>query len=272
MKRSIILAVTAAGMMLYAEPSVYGSAASYGSSKKNRQAILSLQQEVATLKREIEGLKSVVEGLNLSLNEMQQKETHSGSVAGSGEVEKLRASIENIKRNYVSRAELSKALKSGKRISSKRSAPAPKATASAKQKPAAPAKSAGKAATASKNPLETASSSALYSRGVRLVKKGKYSMAKQRFDILKKRGYKKASTHFYLGEIAYRTKRYSDAISNYKISAQANENANYMDTLLLHTGISLEKKGDKKQAKRFFQAIVDGYPDTGSAKIAKKHL
>jgi len=27
-----------------------------------------------------------------------------------------------------------------------------------------------------------------------------------------------------------------------------------------------------EREKRFFQAIVDGYPDSGSAKVAKRHL
>ena len=45
-----------------------------------------------------------------------------------------------------------------------------------------------------------------------------------------------------------------------------------MDRLLLHTALSLEKSGDKEQARNFFQAIVDGYPGTTSARIAKKHL
>jgi TolA-binding protein len=51
-----------------------------------------------------------------------------------------------------------------------------------------------------------------------------------------------------------------------------NENAAYMDRLLLHTGISLENEGEKEQAKKFYQAIVDAYPGTSSAKVAKKRL
>ena len=246
------------GIVVWAEPSVYGNSGSYGSAKKNHNDILSLQEEVAQLKQEVEGLKSIVEGLSISLNQAQQKEANSGSRTDSKLLQDLSAMIDRINSNYVSKAELKKALKSGKVASS-----SSKKTKSDKGK-------ASKSTT--ENKLESASSSALYSRGVRLVKKKKYSMAKQRFDILKKRGYKKASTYFYLGEIAYRTKNYADAIAYYKTSAEANENANYMDTLLLHTGISLEKRGDSAQAKRFFQAIVDGYPDTGSAKVAKKHL
>jgi len=120
--------------------------------------------------------------------------------------------------------------------------------------------------------LNGASSAALYSKGVRLVNKKRYREAKRRFDILRSRHYKEAETHFYLGEIAYRTGAYSTAIDEYKQSAERNENAAYMDRLLLHTGIAMEKSGDKTQAKRFFQAIVDGYPGTSSARIAKKHL
>jgi TolA-binding protein len=248
--------------MLHAEPSVYGNSGAYGSTKKNRNAIISLQEELSQLKQEIEGLKSIVEGLSLTLNQIQQKETSSSSTTHSVDtklVQDLGAMIDKINSNYVSKAELKKALKSGKVVKSD-TKPKPKSSTPEETK------------TKGENKLESASSSALYSRGVRLVKKKKYSMAKLRFDILKKRAYKKASTHFYLGEIAYRTKNYRDAISFYKTSAEANENANYMDTLLLHTGIALEKNGDKTQAKRFFQAIVDGYPETGSAKVAKKHL
>jgi len=246
--------------VVWAEPSVYGNSDSYGSTQKNRTAIISLQEEVSQLKQEIEGLKSIVEGLSLTLNQVRQKELASGSSTNTVDtklIQDLGAMIDKINRNYVSRSELKKVLKSGK-ISKGASARKPSDNTKTKAKEV--------------NKLATASSSALYSRGVRLVKKKKYSMAKLRFDILKKRGYKKASTHFYLGEIAYRTKQYGDAIAYYKISAGANENANYMDTLLLHTGIALEKNGDRSQAKRFFQAIVDGYPDTGSAKVAKKHL
>lgn len=255
--RSLFFVLLLGTVQIWAEPSVYGNSGSYGSAKQNRNAILSLQEDVAQLKQEVEGLKSIVEGLSITLNQAQQKEANSGSRSDAKLLQDLSAMIDRINSDYVSKAELKKALRRGSAANKHRDS-------------TPPSSDKNKAKTA--NVLETASSSALYSRGVRLVKKKKYSMAKQRFDILKKRGYKKASTHFYLGEIAYRTNKYADAITYYKRSAEANENANYMDTLLLHTGISLEKRGDKAQAKRFFQAIVDGYPDTGSAKVAKKHL
>ena len=257
--RHLFLILILATVAVWAEPSVYGNSASHGSAKQNRNAIISLQEEISQLKQEVEGLKSIVEGLGISLNQAQQKEANTGTRSDAKLLQDLSGMIDKINSEYVSKEALKKAFKSGKVVKgSSKSKSTPREQPKKEEKP--------------ESRLAKADSAALYSRGVRLVKKKKYSMAKLRFDILKKREYKKASTYFYLGEIAYRTKKYADAIAYYKVSAGANENANYMDTLLLHTGISLEKRGDKSQAKRFFQAIVDGYPDTGSAKVAKRHL
>ncbi len=259
--RHLFLILILGVVTILAEPSVYGNTSSLGSAKKNRNAIISLQEEISQLKQEVEGLKSIVEGLGISLNRVQQKEANTGSRSDAKLLQYLSGMIDKINSEYVSKRELKKVLKN---TSIKVVKDNSKSIATSEEQPKKEKKSESR--------LTKADSAALYSRGVRLVKKKKYSMAKLRFDILKARGYKKASTNFYLGEIAYRTKKYVDAIAYYKVSAGANENANYMDTLLLHTGISLEKRGDKSQAKRFFQAIVDGYPDTGSAKVAKRHL
>lgn len=244
------------GGMMHAEPFVYGGGSSNKQVKRNKTAIYRLKQQVAQLREEIEGQRSIIEGLNRTVGQLQHKQPGSGDKKLLTDIANL---IDKINQNYVSKSELERALKStqASTASSESKTPTPKP----KPKPAP--KTGG---------LSSASSSALYSRGVRLVNKKRYSEAKKRFDILAERGYKKASTHFYLGEIAYRTGKYTQAIDAYKASAELDENAAYMDRLLLHTGIAMEKSGDKGQAKRFFQAIVDGYPNTASARVAKKHL
>ena len=259
MKRWIILVVVLIGS-LGAEPFVYGgSSSSTKQVKRNKTAIYKLRQETARLREQIEGLRSIIEGLNQTVGRLQQQK---GSGGGD---KKLLTDITNlidkINQNYVSKAELKRALKNGQLKTASR----PPVTHAAPPKEKSTPPSRGKS-------LAKASSSSLYSKGVRLVGKKHYTDARKRFDILASRGYKKAATHFYLGEIAYRTHHYADAVEEYKQSAELNENAGYMDKLLLHTGISLEKSGDREQAKRFFQAIVDGYPGTSSAKVAKKHL
>jgi len=256
MRWIIVLMFVGTGF-LTAEPFVYGGAGSSDQQiKRNKTAIYKLRQETARLREEIEGLRSIIEGLNQTVGRLQQKNSE-GNRRALGEIAKL---LDKINQEYVSRAELKKLL-------GKKTVATTAGSSASRSKKTSP-----KPGTASSSSLNRASSSALYSRGVRLVGKKRYNEAKKRFDILAKRGYKKATTHFYLGEIAYRTGRYSDAIEEYKRSAELNEDAGYMDKLLLHTGLSMEKNGDREQAKRFFQAIVDGYPGTDSAKVAQKHL
>jgi len=273
MRRLLILSIIASGALFagpYSEPSVYVEEQPVDDPntktiKSNQNAIVELKRENSELRQDVEGLKSIIEGLNVAVNELRQSNASKSVSQPTGGadaklVKDLGVMIDKINGDYVSKAELAQALR-GRSV-----APAPRTTTTTThtttvQRPAA-----------SSNPLESASSSALFSRGVRLVGQHKYSMAKQRFDILRARGYKKAATYYYSGEVAYRQGKYSNAIGYYKISAGANDKANYMPTLLLHTGISMEKTGQKKQAKNFFRAIIDSYPGTYSAKEAKKHL
>ncbi|HHH51860.1 MAG TPA: tetratricopeptide repeat protein, partial [Campylobacterales bacterium] len=76
----------------------------------------------------------------------------------------------------------------------------------------------------------------------------------------------------YLGEIAYYTKNYPQAIRYYKKSASLYNSASYMPILYLHTAIALARDGQKEQARNFFQFVVDSYPNTKAANIAKKNL
>jgi TolA-binding protein len=75
-----------------------------------------------------------------------------------------------------------------------------------------------------------------------------------------------------LGEIAYYTKKYEDAIFYFKKSAGIYDKASYIDTLLLHTAVSLEKTGDKGQARAFYENIIENYAGKKTAKIAKERL
>ena len=265
MRRVVLSGLLVIGC-LSAEPSVYGDGASSSrQTKRNQNAIYKLKQETARLREEIQGLRSIVAGLNQTVGRLQH-----GGGSSRGETKVLNDMsrlLDRINQNYVTKAELSRALK-GKRYKNI----AQKKTPKSKTPKLEVVKTPTKKPIVDGSGLSGASSAALYSKGVRLMTKKRYADAKKRFDILDSRGYKKAATHFYLGEIAYRSSHYTRAIDQYKQSAELNENAGYMDKLLLHTGISLEKTGDRSQAKRFFQAIVDGYPNTISAKVAKRHL
>jgi TolA-binding protein len=231
---------------------------------QNRKTITVLSRRVGELEMRLEGLTSLVEGLNATIAEMKMSgnmlspSSNTGNAANSANtalIKELGVMIDKINASYVSKEELNAALK-GKKIPSKK-VTSPKTTT--KTEP-------------SGESLDGKPTSKIYSEGVRLFVKKRYDEAEKRFMITDKKGYKPAASNYYLGEIAYYTKNYDDAIFYYKKSAGLYDQASYIDVLLLHTAISLEKTGDKAQAKTFYNNIVDNYPDKKSASIAKNKL
>ena len=256
MRRKILLSVLLFGTMaLHAEPSVYELERDSGSTRANKKAITALKRELAIQKERIDGLTTVVEGLSAALNELQQRSETSdqeSSIEQATLLKELGAMIDRINANYVSRAELQKLLEGSNKIEKERVAT--------------------KIPSKEKSFLAKKGTSELYTEGVRLFQKKRYDEAKKRFEMTDKKGYKPAASNYYLGEIAYYTKHYDDAIFYFKKSAGIYDQAGYIDTLLLHTAISLEKTGDKEQAKRFYENIVANYQGKKTAEIAKRKL
>jgi len=250
-----------------AEPSVYGFGtesveqggySSQNSMKRSKATIASLRQKIAEQNERIDGLTTIVEGLSATLNTLQQRREASSSMKNSTScdntalLKKLGAMIDKINADYVSKAELQKVLKSKGRYN--------------------PVDNTEKPKNSSSDSLKGKSTATLYREGVRLFMKKRYSSAKKHFEMTDLQGYKPAASNYYLGEIAYYTKQYEDAIFYFKKSAGLYDQASYIDTLLLHTAISLEKSGEKAQAKAFYENIIANYAGKKSAKIAKQKL
>lgn len=250
-------------MQLQAEPSVYGfgsdESTTSQTSVESPRTIAALQQQIAQQEERIDGLTTVIEGLSASIHELQQARAAKSSSLGDTEVpesdllKKLTAMIDEINANYVSKAELKAAL--GQKSTEKSTE-----------------KSAVTTVPEEKNTTEGKSNAALYSEGVRYFVKQRYDEAEKRFIITDRKGYKPAASNYYLGEIAYYTKKYEDAIFYYKKSAGIYDKASYIDTLLLHTAVSLENTGDKAQARIFYENIIENYAGKKTAKIAKDRL
>ncbi len=249
--------------VLLAESSGYGfGGTSTGSSSsqnmvvQNKNTIASLKRQIAEQNERIDGLTSIIEGLGASIGELQGGGR--GTSSGNGNdntalLKELGAMIDKINNDYVSKEELQKALKSKGKYT-------PSSTTSGKEK-----------STSTKS-LEGKSASSIYSEGVRLFVKKRYDEAKKRFTLTDTKGYKPAASNYYLGEISYYTKTYEDAIFYYKKSAGLYDQASYIDVLLLHTAVSLEKTGDKGQARIFYENVIENYKGKKSAKIAKEKL
>ena len=220
---------------------------------QNRKTITALKRKIAEQAERIDGLVSLVEGLNTSMAELKTNPASSTVNNGNDNtalLKELGVMIDKINENYVSKEELQKALKGNYKPSSKNS----------------------KDQSVENDSMEGKSTSKLYSEGVRLFVKKRYAEAKKRFTLTDTKGYKPAASNYYLGEISYYTKKYEDAIFYFKKSAGLYDQASYIDVLLLHTAISLDKTGDKSQARTFYNNIIDNYEGRNSANIAKERL
>jgi len=253
----IVVSIVTLVVIAMAEPSVYGNSNGlYTTEKivlKNKKTIAFLQQKLAQQNERIDGLMSVVEGLSTTVNELRNSQSSVVQPDDKGNsilLKELGAMIDKINLNYVSKDELRSIM----------------------QKKKIDIASTIKKETSQKNNLSTKNLKELYTEGVRLFVKNRYDEAKKRFTITDTKGYKPAASNYYLGEIAYYTKVYNDAVFYFKKSAGLYDKASYIDTLLLHTAISLEKNGEKEQAKAFYENIIENYANKKTASIAKDKL
>jgi len=100
----------------------------------------------------------------------------------------------------------------------------------------------------------------------------KYAEAQKYFEQMVQKKYKAPEALFMIGETQFERKGYKEAVASYKESASRNEKALYMPTLLLHSGISMERSGESATAKAFYQATISKYSGTGAAKEAQERL
>lgn len=116
------------------------------------------------------------------------------------------------------------------------------------------------------------SNSALEKEANKLFTQKKYADAQKYFEQLVQKKHKVNEALFMIGETHFERKNYKEAVSNYKESASRSEKSLFMPTLLLHSGISMEKTGDSATAKAFYQATISKYSGSGAAKEAQERL
>ena len=76
-----------------------------------------------------------------------------------------------------------------------------------------------------------------------------------------------------MGEIAYKQGKYKEALAYYKMSVKYYpKKTSFTARLLYHTGIAFKKTGNKKGAKLTFEKLIQDFPDSKYAKLAKKEL
>ena len=102
---------------------------------------------------------------------------------------------------------------------------------------------------------------------------GKLEKARELFLYSLNNGYLKATSSYYLGEIAYKKKRYKEALAFYKKSISIYpKKASFTARLLYHTAISFKKLHNKNAAILTLKKLISDFPNSKYANLAKKEL
>jgi TolA-binding protein len=291
MRRYLTLPLILSTLVSASEPSVFGagdlnSPNPYGltheeklilENKKELQAVVqknnAQNSKVETVAERIEGMQGILEGLSQKTNENslalqsltdkyntenntsltldqigKQVEANTENIAQfKALLEELSHAVDDINANYVTKEQFSVLIKQLK-VSIPKTTPSTTAVS------------------------EKTDIGSIEQQAYQLISQNKYADAQTNFEKMVQKKYKVPEALYMIGETLFERKSYKEAVAYYKDSASRNQKAGYMPTLLLHSGISMEKSGDTATAKAFFQATVSKYGGSGAAKEAQEHL
>lgn len=244
--------------------------------KSNNQA-----NEVDSLRERIDGLQTVLESLSrktqdnkISLKKLHIKNSQESNSSNEydkrlsefsqinrDEIDKLKLIISElsnlintINSEYVIRKEFNDLVKDVNRFKDLVSAELKGKTAQKKSK------------------LNSKTTFEIAKEAQKLYDKKYYTKAIESYKYLISKNYKPARAHYMIGEMNYKRNNYAEAIAYFKKSASLYSKASYMPSLMLHTAISMDITGDKKNAKAFYNGVVKKYPDSQDAIEASKKL
>ena len=246
--------------------------------KSNNQA-----NEVDSLRERLDGLQSIIESLsrkshNNKINLKKLNDKNSQELESSDEYEKrlsdvsqtnsenivkidtviaeLSTLVDTINAQYITKDEFNALVKD---VNKFKSLMAKELKGSSSKKSSA-------------TKLEKMSKSDIATQAQKFFNKKYYTDSIKYYNYLIEKNYKPAYAHYMIGEMNYRRKNYSNAISYFKKSVSLYSKAKYMPELMLHTAISMNKTGDKKNAKAFYNGIISKYPDSKESNEARKYL
>ncbi|MDQ7787350.1 MAG: tol-pal system protein YbgF [Thermodesulfovibrionales bacterium] len=112
-----------------------------------------------------------------------------------------------------------------------------------------------------------------YDAAYALFINGKYSQAREKFELFLKtypQNELSDNAQFWIGETYYREKDFESAILSFETLLKKFPKSPKVPSSLLKQGLSFVEIGDPKTAKVILDQVVERFPDTSEAKIAKK--
>lgn len=110
----------------------------------------------------------------------------------------------------------------------------------------------------------------LFDEGKAFFDKKNFNQALPIFEYLVSANYKPAESNYIVGQMWFVRKEYEKAISYFKTSALLHDKGYWMPQLLLNSAISFKNLKDVDNASKFFNTLIQAYPDTKEAAEAKK--
>ncbi len=203
-----------------------------------------------------------------------QNENYDKIMATLGEMAKM---IDDISQNYVSKEQLKLNLgKNYKDLKAKDIAGSKKSIGKNEENVTESTPQA-QARSPEPNPAtpDTAklSNDELYKNAESLYIKNKLPEAKVIFQKLIENKYsKKATVNFYMGEICYKNSEYKEALGYYQDSINFDDKSSFLPLMLYHSAVSLDKLGNKKDAKKVFETLIKTFPKNYLIPSSKKKL
>ena len=265
------------GFVFAAEPSVFEMQSSVTKKEveelkkinsEQSDRIFTLENKIKQLETSLEGLKSIYEGYGVNIKDINDKINQIPQESKTEDLNQLKEEITNNKNNIQALKEnIDTHLKQIQEF----------ITNEINQKDNKEDSNSTIALNDSKNITESSfdkdatKKSEIFKEARTLTYTKKFDEAIERYKWLIEIDYKRAESNYMLGNIAYEQNRYKDAVFYYKESATIDESAKYIPRLLLNTANSFRVLNDKNNANRFYNAVLDRFPDSIEAKEAKKH-
>ena len=266
------------GFVFAAEPSVFEMQSSVTKKEveelkkinsEQSDRIFTLENKIKQLETSLEGLKSIYEGYGVNIKDINDKINQIPQESKTEDLNQLKEEITNNKNNIQALKEnIDTHLKQIQEF----------ITNEINQKDNKEDSNSTIALNDSKNITESSfdkdatKKSEIFKEARTLTYTKKFDEAIERYKWLIEIDYKRAESNYMLGNIAYEQNRYKDAVFYYKESATIDESAKYIPRLLLNTANSFRVLNDKNNANRFYNAVLDRFPNSIEAKEAKKHI
>lgn len=260
----ILLSVLFVPLCFFAEPSAFEkqSGVTKNDLKVLQQLVATIQQKVDSIEQSIDGVSSLYESQSSKLQKVSVDSAQQQSI-----LDELKTELEMMKKNVDSNSNDIKSIQLQVKALNDSVSKLSANVVNELSKLNNQAESKSNNAKFEKN---KAKKDEIFKDAKNLLTQKKYSEASERFVWLVEINHKKAQCHFYLGEISFESKKYSDAISHYKQSVMLDDKATYMPLLLLHSAQSFKATNDVKNYNKFLDSLIKNYPSSNEAQSAKK--